>query len=50
LNNNALFLLPEYKKLYQDLLEENFVIDKSGVKLVETIGMRAPLDPNELTI
>lgn len=36
-----------YKQLYNKLVNEEFVIDKSGVKLVELIAPRFELDPRE---
>ncbi len=40
-------LIKYYKQLYQKLISEDFIIDKSGVKLVELIAPRFELDPNE---
>lgn len=50
MNYNAKQLLPVYKELYNDLQNENFVIDKSGVKLVEKISQRITFDPLDLYI
>lgn len=39
-------LLHNYKLLYNNLLNEDFVIDKSGVKVVELIAPKINIDPN----
>lgn len=44
---NKTEFLKYYKMLYNKLLNEEFVIDKSGVKLVELIAPRFELDPAE---
>lgn len=40
-------LLPFYKKLYDKLKLEDFVIDKTGVKMVEIIGENLIFDPKQ---
>jgi len=45
---NEQVLLPIFKKLYQKIITNDFVIDKSGVKLVELIGERIDLDPTQM--
>ena len=38
---------PFIVKLYTKLFKENFVIDKSGVKMVELLGISIKLNPNQ---
>lgn len=40
MNNNAKILYPYYKELYDKVINEDFIIDKSGVKTVELISPR----------
>jgi len=43
---NEQILLPSFKKLYSDIQNKKFVIDKTGVKVVEIIGCKIEgLDP-----
>jgi thymidylate synthase len=39
--------MPVFKELHQKVLDEDFVIDKSGVKTVEILGARIELDPTQ---
>lgn len=39
--------LKYYKMLYQKLINEEFIFDKSGLKIVELIAPRFELNPNE---
>jgi len=47
MNNVARDFYPYYLELYNKLLNEEFVIDKSGVKMVEIIAPRIVLDLND---
>jgi len=47
MNNVAKQFYPYYLELYNKLLNEEFVIDKSGVKMVEIIAPRVEIDLNE---
>lgn len=40
-------LMPFFKRLNDDVINENFVIDKTGVKTVEILGARIELDPTQ---
>lgn len=45
-NEQAIY--PFYKKLYEDVERGNFLVDKSGVKVVELIAPRIILNPQQL--
>jgi thymidylate synthase len=47
---NTIEFLKYYKLLYQKLLSEEYVIDKSGVKMVELLAPKFELDSNEQII
>jgi thymidylate synthase len=43
--NNEMALLPYYRELHERVLAEDFVIDKSGTRVVEIIAPRIELNP-----
>lgn len=47
MNENAVRLIPLYKELFEKLQNEDFVVDKSGTRLVEIIAPRVVLDPSD---
>lgn len=47
MNNTAKNLYPYYHQLYKNFINKKFIIDKSGVKLVEILAPRIILDLND---
>jgi len=50
MNENAKRLQPLYQELAAKINEQDFLTDKSGVKIVETISPRVVLDPMDLYV
>lgn len=47
---NEQILLPYFQRLYKKIEAEDFVIDKTNVKLVELLGEKIELDPTQLLL
>ena len=49
-SKNALLIFPLYEELFSNLINEKFVLDKYGGKVVELIAPKVVLDPSETFI